>query len=59
MLSNIHQKGKITPSAKKVTLSYLNKVCARIPVIRIPADIGETVLLCIAFKDTFLVAYGV
>ena len=39
---------------KKVTLSYLIKVRTRITVVRVPAQIGKAVLLCIGFKDTLL-----
>ena len=53
------KRGKITPSAKKVTLSYLNKIRPGITVVRVPFQIAEAVLFCVVFKDSLLVANGI
>ena len=43
----------------KVSLSNLSKVRTRITVVRVPAQIGKAVLLCIGFKDTLLIGNGI
>ena len=35
------------------------KVRTRITVVRVPAQIGKAVLLCIGFKDTLLIGNGI
>ena len=35
------------------------EVRTRITIVRVPAQIGKTVLLCVSFKDTLLVGNGI
>lgn len=52
------------PATRKMPLFLIlslwqRQVRTRITVVRVPAQIGKAVLLCIGFKDTLLIGNGI